>query len=126
MEHRGAFREAGAELVAVGNGRAQWLQGFVDEMKPEFPVYTDPGRGTFDGFGMKHSGASLLSPKTMVAGVKAMSKGFKQTGTRGDPFQLGGVAVVTTAGDIVFRHVEAFPGDHAVIDDVLAACRAAV
>jgi hypothetical protein len=61
----------------------------------------------------------------LLAGRRAWKAGHKQTGTRGDALQNGGVVVVRKGGDVVYRHVERAAGDLASIDEVLAALKRA-
>lgn len=53
-----------------------------------------------------------MNPGTMLATLKAMKSGFRQTKTMGDAFQQGGVFVITPGGEMPYRYISKFAGDH--------------
>lgn len=112
---------AGAQLIAIGNGNAHWAKSFIEDEKVEFPVYVDPGRLTYEHFGMRRSLTRVFGPRSIRHGMRAMKGGHFQTQTRGDAFQNGGVIVLDAAGNIVYEHIEAEAGDLADLDEVIAA-----
>lgn len=108
-------------MIAIGNGTPRWGKAFVESENVDFDVFADPSRSSYKVFGMKHSMTALLNPKVFKHGARAASKGFKQTATRGNPFQNGGVVVLDAAGEVRFVHVENETGDLANMDEVMAA-----
>ena len=122
--HKDEIAARGASLVAIGNGTAYWGKAFVEAENVDFPVYADPGRESYKAFGMKHSVVGLLKPKVLQHGIRAAKKKFKQTATRGNPFQNGGVVVLDAAGEVRYIHVESETGDLADMDEVMAALSA--
>ncbi|HEY7413513.1 MAG TPA: peroxiredoxin-like family protein [Vicinamibacteria bacterium] len=122
---RGRIEAAGARLVFVGNGNRHFAAAFRDELRLDEPIYVDTGREAYAALGMKRGVAStLLAPGTWKAGVRAMRGGFRQKRVQGDAWQLGGVLVVRTGGEVAFRHLSASAGDHPPVSDVLAALNA--
>ena len=111
----------GAQLIAIGNGHAHWAQAFIDDEGIEFPVFVDPGRRSYKEFGMQHGRRKVFNRKTKAHSERARDSGFRQTATKGDPFQNGGVVVLDEAGDVIFSHVEEVTGDLADLDQVIAA-----
>jgi len=105
----------------VGNGKAQWAQAFVEETKPGFAVYVDPGRETYKAAELKRSRLAALGPKAVLNGVRAFSQGYRQSAQRGDNWQQGGVVVVDREGSTLYQHADDVAGDHASIPDILAA-----
>lgn len=120
-QHKDEIAAKGASLIAIGNGTAYWGKAFVDAENVDFPVFADPGRASYKAFGMKHSVASLLKPSAFKNGVRATKNGFKQTATRGNPFQNGGVVVLDAAGEVRYVHIESEAGNLANMADVMAA-----
>lgn len=120
MARKSEIEARGAQLIAIGNGAAYWGQAFVADEKVDFPVFTDPGRGSYKAFGMKRGLTQLLRPKVLKHGKRAAKLGFKQTATRGDPLQNGGIIVVGADGGVLFTHIENETGDLADIDAVIA------
>jgi hypothetical protein len=119
------IRAVGAELLFIGNGKPEHAGWFVDEVGlGPLPVYTDPRRDSFQSAGMKKGLVkTLLSPQVWAAGIRALRGGFRQTSTKGDPLQLGGVVVLDRKGAAVWTHVEEFAGDLVETEDVLATLR---
>lgn len=121
MERKDEIEARGAQLIAIGNGRAEWARAFIDEVGVDFPVFVDPSRMSYDAFGMRRGAREGMSLRTLRHGRRARKAGFRQTAVRGDPTQNGGVVVFNEGGDLVYVHVEAETGDLANLDDVIAA-----
>ncbi len=110
-------------MVVIGNGTPAMAQDFAEQFKVGVPLYTDPSRKSYELAGWRRPmGSAVLSMGTMFkAGVRAMKDGFRQGKTQGDAFQIGGVLVIEPGGNVVFEHADKAAGDHANIDDILAA-----
>jgi hypothetical protein len=74
------------------------------------PVVVDPGRMAY-GI-VKARRPFFLHPGSIAAGARAFSRGFRQTRTMGDAAQLGGVFVITPGGEMPYRYLSSFAGDH--------------
>lgn len=116
---------AGGELVIVGNGTPQQAQWFVEDFNIETPVFTDPEKRSYQVVGARHGMLSSVNPASILAGLKARRQGFKQTETRGDAVQQGGVFVVTPGGRMPYRFLSGFAGDHPDPEDAVRALEAA-
>lgn len=100
----------GAELVVLGNGSPEQARWFIEDYGIETPVFTDPALASH-----KIVGAGKLSffdPRTFLAGARATRAGFRQSRTKGSALQLGGVFVVTSDGEMPYRYLSRFAGDH--------------
>jgi hypothetical protein len=117
----GEIHRAGAELVVIGNGSPQHARWFAEEQPEEVRVLTDPELATFRAIGARRGPASSLRFGTLRAALRALRRGFRQSGTRGDPWQQGAVWVVRPGGEVIFRHTSRWAGDHPDPDDVLGA-----
>lgn len=110
-------------MAVIGNGTPLMAQDFAERFHVQVPLFTDPSRRSYEAAGWRRPmGSALLGlGTTLKASVRAMKGGFRQGKTQGDAFQLGGVLVVGTDGEVHFEHSDKAAGDHADIDAVLAA-----
>lgn len=108
-------------MVAIGNGHAHWAQAFIEDEGIEFPVYVDPSRQVYKEFGMQRGRRKVLNSKSKEHSDRAQAAGFKQSAVKGDPWQNGGVIVFDENGDVLYSHVDSVAGDHADLDEVIAA-----
>ncbi len=102
---------AGGELVVLGNGQAVHAQWFVEDFKMTTPVVTDPDLKSHAVVGAKKQ-KKVPDPRLLIRGAKAFLKGYRQTKTMGYAGMLGGVFVITPEGEMPFRHLSDFAGDH--------------
>lgn len=115
-----------ADLVIIGNGSAHFIAGFRDRAGYLGTIYTDPSRRTYRALDLRHGVRTSFNLKSTRRAVTALASGFRQVGTQGDPWQQGGVFVVDTAGEIVYRYRSDSAGDHPDVREiVVAAGRAA-
>jgi peroxiredoxin len=111
------FRERGAELYVIGNGKPEQARVFAEEQKVNFPLYTDPSLRTYEAAGF-HNGLSF-SPSILWKSVKAMTRGHFQTTTQGTASQDGGVYVFDRGGQQLWSYVSKDASDHPTIDQML-------
>jgi hypothetical protein len=115
------IRARGARLVVVGNGAPHFARAFRDEFRLDFPLLVDPELVAYRAAGLRRGYVELLSPRVPLNALRALAAGARQTGVRGDAFQLGGVFAIRAGGGVAYRHASRAAGDHAPIDDVLRA-----
>ncbi|MEX0783646.1 MAG: peroxiredoxin-like family protein [Dehalococcoidia bacterium] len=101
---------AGAELIILGNGTPEQAKWFVEDYHVETPVFTDPKLASHAIVGARRM--AFPDPRTVMAGVSAFARGFRQTGVKGSATQLGGVFVITADGRMPYRYLSRFAGDH--------------
>lgn len=118
-----AIGALGAGLVFVGPGSAQQARWFRDDFVPGWPVYADAERVTYRALDARRGFFTAVNPRTALFGLRALRRGYRQTGVRGDPVQQGAVCVVTPDGALAYRYVSAVAGDHPLPEAVLAALR---
>jgi hypothetical protein len=118
---------AGARLIVIGSGRPEHARRFVDEEKLEsVTVVTDPSLHTYSLAGMKRGVFSTIGPRAALHALRALRAGHMQHATAGDPWQQGGVIVVSSlsSGGRELLHHESStagePTDFAVILRALA------
>jgi hypothetical protein len=93
--------------------------------KVEAELYTDPSRKTYAAIGARAGGTTVFDPRAALAATRALAAGHRQTSTAGHALQQGGELVVAPGGRLLYRHLAAYAGDHADVDEVLAALPAA-
>lgn len=112
-------------LAIVGNGTLAHAQDFEKTHGKGLRSLVDSKRQTYQALAFRRGIRYTLGPASMARGVDAMSRGFRQVNTQGDPFQQGGTLVVAAGGRPVMFQRARFAGDHASLEEVLAAVRMA-
>lgn len=123
---RGEIEDLGARLVFVGNGEVRWARGFADEYCEGCRVLTDPQLSSYRAIGARRGGRSMLDPRILRNGVRALLHGNPQTRILGPAGQQGGVLVVLPGDEVAYAYLSEIAGDHPPAAEVLAALRAAV
>jgi hypothetical protein len=99
---------------------------FRDQQQVNGSVWVDQKRLTYRHLGFKRSpGSTIFSLAALMHSLRALRKGFRQAGIKGDPWQQGGVLVVRKGGQPEYCYASAEAGDMAPMKDVLAAARVA-
>ncbi|MEX1005108.1 MAG: peroxiredoxin-like family protein [Acidimicrobiia bacterium] len=112
----------GAGVTAIGTGGKRYAKAFIEDERVPFSVLLDEDGTAAEIVGMKSTSAiGLLSPRQITAGIRARMSGKRQHNAGRRPFQLGATLVIAP-GDVL-RHAdfEDFAGDHADLDEVIAA-----
>ena len=101
---------AGGEIVILGNGSPEQAAWFVEDYHIEMPVFTDPALASHAIVGARKPW--MLDPRSLLRSMDAMRHGFRQTKVMGSAMQLGGMFVITPAGEMPYRYLSRFAGDH--------------
>jgi hypothetical protein len=117
------LKEAGVELVLVGNGPVQAAAHFQREQAPDCPVFTDPSLEIYRSLGMRRGVWATLGPSTLAAVTRALLRGHRQTSVQGDPWQQGGICAVRRGGEVVYVQTNRNAGERPDLDAALAALR---
>jgi hypothetical protein len=120
------IRAAGAELVAVGNGNVMHLNWFLEELKPDFPIFTDPSTKVYAAAGLKKGILETFGPSAALRGLKSILGGNPQKGVKGDAFQQGGAMIVLRDGTLAWTYVSEGVGDHPPNERVLSKLKSAL
>jgi len=121
-----SIHKLGGELVIVGNGKPFFASAFKEDMGVDTPLYCDTQLNAYKAAGLKRSIWYTIGPPAWGNAWRAFHSGFRQTSLKGDPWQEGGVFVITPDGAAPYRYVSSAAGDHPPNSDVLAALRSAV
>lgn len=115
------IHQVGAELVVLGNGGPEHVRWFREDFGVTTPVFTDTTAEAYRMVGAKRGFFTGANPRTFVATLRAFRKGYRQTGTRGDRYQQGGVFVILPDGSMPYRYLSRYAGDHPPAGEVVAA-----
>ncbi len=117
------IRAAGASLAIIGNGSVDFARAFREELglAPEVRLLVDPTLRSYHAAGLRRGRKEVASPRLVTNAWRSWRRGFRQGAVQGDPFQLGGVLVIRPGGVVTHRHVDRVAGDHASLDEVIAA-----
>ncbi len=112
---------AGCEVFVIGNGTPSFIEGFRAETGWRGAIYVDPSLAVYKAAGLQRGVLSTFNLSAAWRSVGTLRRGVKQGRTQGDPWQQGGVLVVSPAGEIRWSHASDGPGDNASADDILRA-----
>ncbi len=96
--------------MILGNGSPQQASWFLEDYPIEATVLVDHERAAYRIVGAKRP--RIAGVRTLAAAWRAFRKGFRQSGTKGDALQLGGVFVLTPEQKMPYLYVSRFAGDH--------------
>lgn len=117
----------GFELSVIGNGLPSFIEGFREKTGFTGPLYTDPGRRTYQALELRRDLLSSLNLKSLRRARQAHAAGNRQSHLKalGDSWQQGGVFVIDANGEILYGYASEFAGDHPPVDDLVRECREA-
>lgn len=118
------LRAAGAEVIVIGNGSPQFIEGFRETTGWQGPLYTDPSLAVYQAAGLKRGVRTVLDPRAALSALGALRAGSRQGRTQGDTWQQGGVLVIASSGEVLWSQVSEYAGDNAAPDEILDALRA--
>lgn len=109
-------------VIAVGTGGKRYANAFIEDENFPFPVLLDEDGAAAEVIETNTIGATTyLSPKAVGAGVMSFARGHRQKKTGRRPLQLGATLVVGPGDELLYADYEDHAGDHAPLEDVLAA-----
>ena len=111
-------------IVAVSFGTSQWVDGWLQVTGADFPVLLDPSKQSYGKYGLTRSARAAWGPKSLWYYARALARGEKLQGNRGDTHQLGGNFIVDQHGIVRFAHPSKDPTDRPAIDQLLTVLRA--
>lgn len=109
-------------MTAIGTGGKMYAKAFIEDEQVPFPVLLDEDGTAAEIVGTGTIGvASAIRPDAVAKGIGTFLRGHRQQKTGRRPMQLGATLVIGTDGEILYEDFEEFAGDHADIDEVIAA-----
>jgi peroxiredoxin len=112
--HYSEFREAGADVVAIFQYRADPTFHFCRKRKVPFDCLGDPEREGYHAVGLERGGAGeYIGPQLVKGFIRAARKGaFAGNPQGGDVAQRPGTFVVGIDGKVAFAHYSKDSSDH--------------
>jgi peroxiredoxin len=119
------IREAGADVVAVFQYRAEPTFHFCRKRKVPFDCLGDPEREGYQAIGLDRGGArEYIGPQLAKGFLRAARKGaFAGNPQGGDVAQRPGTFVVDTDGRVAFAHYSKDSADNPDTEELLAVLR---
>jgi hypothetical protein len=120
---RQKFADAGAPLYVIGQSTPADGTQFLRDYELELDLFVDTQRRAYKAAGTKVATLRELVGPTMVArGLKrSRESGVFQGRIIGHAAQLGGMMLITPAGEVVWAHLSDDASDYPPNDEVLAA-----
>lgn len=115
------FERRDANVVVIGNGKPMHAQMFAEDVRVPFTLWVDPQMQAYQAAGLRRGVTAVFSLRMAKHAARAMKGGFRQTKTQGDPWQNGGVFVISPQGQSLYEQVSREAGDHAAVADILRA-----
>lgn len=120
----------GVDLAIIGNGAPTFIPTFRDKTGFQGAIFTDPTRRAYRAMSLTNSVRSSVNAKSIRRAFRAYASGNRQskpvTKPQGDAWQQGGVFLFLPDGEIAYRHLSRYAGDHPSSSDILTAARSAV
>ncbi len=121
-EHEQAFRNKGANLVAIGLGDPVYARHFREDTGITFPLLVDEKREAYRAVELRSASLlHMLRKDNAVARKRASAGGHRQHKLGKNPLQLGGSFIFGPGNVDRFAHVSETFGDNSSPADLLAA-----
>lgn len=110
-------------MALIGNGPPKHAVQFMEDIGWTGDLFTDPERNTYGVFQFRAGVGSTFNARALGRVVKSFAEGHTQGWAKipTDAFQQGGVVLVDAVGSVRLLHVDAFAGDHILIDRLVSA-----
>lgn len=112
---------AGGQLIMISHSPVKFMPEFREKTGYDGPLYTDPERRVHKALGLRSNLGSSMNLSTLRRGKEASKEGFRQSPTRGNPWQQGGVYILAPDGRVAFSYISQFAGDHPEIETLIFA-----
>jgi len=100
-------------------------KNFAEDFKFPGELYVDQNLGIYKALNCRRGVKLVLGWNAMKEIKKAIGDGYRQGATQGDGMQLGGAFLLSKDCVVLWQHLEQWAGNHADLNEVLSACRAA-
>jgi hypothetical protein len=121
------------QIVAITPAAGTLIAKYIDAYGPyPFEVLGDPEQHAFEGLGHRVMPKWKLLGMAMIGFLTGRMKDFKpkeadklavvnESMQTSDIYQQGGTWLFNRKGDVLWKHIDETPGDHATIEQVFAA-----
>ncbi|HET6513698.1 MAG TPA: peroxiredoxin-like family protein [Thermodesulfovibrionales bacterium] len=120
------FDSSGLQPVLVSTESPATAEPFRKHFGVPFPVICDPGKTLHRAYGLKGGSMfQVFSPEVFLKGLRALGRGYFPGLPEGDPFQLPGLFIINTEGQICFSCYSRDPSDYPSVERILSAAQKA-
>jgi len=119
VPHSAEIKSLNANIVAVSFGTPQWVDAWLQVTGAEFPVWLDPTKKAYAEFGLTRSKGAAWGIRNLAYYARALARGEKLQGYRGDTDQLGGNFIVDRHGVVRFTYPSRDPTDRPPVATLL-------
>ena len=116
------FGDDNLVLVAIGSGTCNQGKSFTKKFGFEGELYLDPTLRSYKAFELHRGFWRTLGPGSLLRGMGALKKGFRQGRSAGDLWQQGGMFVIGQGNRISYEHRDSGAGDHVDPNEVSDSC----
>jgi peroxiredoxin len=121
-DHEAEIRAAGVGLAAIGTGDIGYARHFEADRSIDFPLLVDDDLESYRVIGAgRLSLGEVLSPSSLSASVRLLTKGRLQGRSGRHPTVLGGTHIIRPDGSVPYAWVNATLSDEAPLPEVLSA-----
>jgi peroxiredoxin len=118
------FRQAGADIVAIFQYRADPTYHFCRKRKVPFDCLGDPEREGYQAVGLERGSAKeVIGPQLIGGWLRAARHGALPGVPKGDTAQRPGTFVVATDGTVAFAHYNRDSSDNPPTEELLEVVR---
>ena len=122
--HHSELREAGADVVAVFQYRAEPAYHFCRKRGVPFECLGDAEREGYHAVGLERGGAGeVIGPQLIPGFIRAARQGALPGIPKGDTAQRPGTFVVATDGTVVYSHYNKDSSDNPDTGEIVAVVR---
>lgn len=123
-EHHEEFREAGADVVAIFQYRAEPTFHFCRKRGVPFDCLGDPEREGYHAVGLERGSAKeYVGPQLVKGFVRAARHGSFAGVPKGDVSQRPGTFVVSPEGIVLYAHYHHDSSDNPQVEELLEVVR---
>lgn len=91
-------------IVLVGMGDQKETVAFKHRLGVPQKMISDPTKALFQQFGLRRASfGQFVNRRVITRGISAMRAGHREGIPNADPFQLAGVFIINTEGEVVFE-----------------------
>ncbi|MEM8860758.1 MAG: peroxiredoxin-like family protein [Chloroflexota bacterium] len=110
-------------IVAVSFGTPYWANVWLEETQAPFPIWLDPDKKSYEVYGMTSSKLAAWGPQNLMFYAKALWRGEKTKGNRGETDQMGGNFIVDKNGIVRFAYPSKNPTDRPEVAKLMQVLR---
>jgi peroxiredoxin len=124
--HQAEIERLGGRIVAVGTGDPSYAKAFVADESISFPVLVDDrGEAARAAAVPSSSFLGMFHPRTWKKTRETWARGYRIHKAGARVTQLGATFVIAPGPRVTYAHLDADSTDHAPVEEILAALRAA-